>query len=146
MLVSTKSLEKTQVFLCVTAFICRPGFHLSFNSDNYTRLSSLNPNKSICIRINTHTHTLLAAQLAFPFLWSLSSRVRWNQCCHCLPQGRLGYISRLEANRDPLPYRHPRGWRAEITTRPSHCCVCNPRHYLPPLLSQAPRCTVFVCQ
>lgn len=58
--------------------------------------------------------------------------MRWNQCCHCLPPGGLWLYKQTGANRDPLPYRHPHGWLAEIRTRPSPGCVCNPRHYLPP--------------
>lgn len=55
------------------------------------------------------------------------------------------------ANRDPLPYRHPHGWLAEIRTRPSPGCVCNPRHYLPPppppVITGLPHLALrFVCQ
>lgn len=143
--------------------VCGPGFVLKFQqprltqSQHLTRLSTLNPDKSICIVINRQPTTLppplppslhpVCISISLPLL----SRVRWNQCCHCLPPGAGGLwlYKQTGANRDPLPYRHPHGWLAEIRTRPSPGCVCNPRHYVPPRLvitglpHLAPR---FVCQ
>lgn len=63
-----------RVFLCVVASVSRPGLYLSFNSNKYTRLSSLNPNKSICIRINMpkRVHTLEHISLFCPVCIAIS--------------------------------------------------------------------------
>lgn len=143
--------------------VCGPGFLLKFQrprrtqSQHLTRSSTLNPDKSICIVINTQPppppHLSLSllpfAQSVFPSLCpSYHECDGINVVTVCLRgRGGFGYISRLELTETLSHIDIRMAGALRLGQELPLAVVCNHRQYLPPLLSPgSPIALRFACQ
>lgn len=139
--------------------VCGPGFLLKFQqprltqSQHLARSSTLNPDKSICIVINTQPPPHLSLSL-LPFAQSVFPSLcpSYHECdginvvtvCLRGRGGGFGYISRLELTETLSHIDIRMAGALRLGQELPLAVVCNPRHYLPPLvITGLPHRTTF---